>query len=41
MFRMQENIKKSWNSDAKEYGETGVVNPRVKIAKEEETDDRP
>ena len=26
---------------AKEYGGTGVVNPRVKIAKKEETDDRP
>ena len=33
--------KEILNSDAKEYGGTGVVNPRVKIAKKEETDDRP
>ena len=33
--------KELLNSDAKEYGGTGVVNPRVKIAKKEETDDRP
>ena len=33
--------KEILNSDAKEYGGSGVVNPRVKIAKKEETDDRP
>ena len=33
--------KEILNSDAKEYGGTGVVNPRVKIAKKEETDNRP
>ena len=33
--------KEIFNSDAKEFGGTGVVNPRVKVAKKEEWDELP